>query len=156
MAGLILTHRRGNHHTPFSLARELFAWEPQAWPQITQTKATQPAAPPRFTPQFNVVETADDIIIEADLPGISEDAIELTVNGRDLSIKGSRVATATEEGNNIHIFERSFGQFSRQFTLPDSADTSAIAAALKDGVLKVTVGKIPEEKPRKIPLTLQA
>ncbi len=155
MAGLILSHRKnGVNRDPFSLARELFALEPFAWPNAS-TRPSRTAAKASFSPRFNVVEAADGFKIEADLPGVAEDAIELTINGRELSIKGSREAIETDDADNVHVYERRFGEFSRTFSLPESADTSSVAAALKSGVLTVTIAKTPEVLPRKIPVALQ-
>lgn len=106
--------------------------------------------PEGLTVRFDVFETETGFEFEADLPGVPEDNLEITLDGRTLTIAGSRERAQERDDGNRHIVERSFGKFSRSFLLPQTADVSSITANLDAGVLKVTVGKKAEVKPRKI------
>lgn len=126
---------------PMALARELFGWDPFA--------ASRPSA---FSPQFEVKETEDHYLIRADLPGVQESAVDVSLHGNVLTISGSRQAEERKEAETYYVFERQYGSFSRAFALPDEADPEKVEAGLKEGVLSVRVGKRAHAKPRKIEL----
>ncbi len=131
---------------PIQLVRDMMQWDPfrQLAPFPTQGQM--------FVPQFEVKEIKDGIIFKADLPGISEKDLEITVTGNRLTVSGHREAERTEEGENYFLNERSYGSFTRSFTLPDVTDSESVDAELKDGVLTVRIAKKPEHQPRKISL----
>lgn len=138
MAGLILSsNRNGLHRDPFRLARELFAFEPLAG----QTG---------FVPTFNVVEASDGYVIEADLPGVKESDLSITLEDRVLEIKGRREAAEKKETDSYHVLERRYGSFARSFKLPEQAAGDGVTARLAEGVLTVKVPKRPEVAPRTI------
>jgi len=95
-------------------------------------------------------EDVDHVYIEADLPGVAEKALDLTVHNGMLFIRGER---KPEEGRQYLYNGRSHGRFERVITLPDAVSTDDVQARLADGVLAVTLPKSPEAKPRKIALT---
>ncbi|MBP6704486.1 MAG: Hsp20/alpha crystallin family protein [Vicinamibacteria bacterium] len=106
-----------------------------------------------FLPAVDIRTGADhSLIIEADLPGISKDAISVNVENRTLTIKGERRREVVEDDKvgGLHRAERAFGTFVRAFTLPGSADASKVKADYKDGVLTVTVPVAEQAKPRSI------
>ena len=143
---------RGNGGTglqrdPFSIARDLLGLDPLFhavdWPTRTREPAT-------FTPTFNVVEKADAYFISADLPGMKEEDLDVTVQDNYLLISGSRSAEQRQEGDSYYLYERRFGNFSRTFALPDNADPEKIDADLKNGVLELRVAKRESARPRKV------
>ena len=139
----------GLQRDPFALARELLGWDPffrTDWPARTQS---QPSA---FAPHFNVVEREGGYFISADVPGVREEDIDVTVQDGYLVISGSRNAEERKEGDNFYVYERRYGNFSRAFALPENADADAVEAHMKEGVLEVKVGKRESARPRKIPL----
>ena len=83
----------------------------------------------------------DGYTITVELPGVSEDDIDLTVNEGVVTIKGEKQAEREEKGDTWYFSERQYGSFSRAFRLPADADETAVEAELKDGVLTVTVPK---------------
>lgn len=129
---------------PFRLMRELMRWDGGE-----QGRAPQKAA---FLPSADIKETANEFVIHADLPGVAEKDVEISLTGNQLTITGKREATQKKDDEHYHSFERSFGAFTRSFTLPDSVDAENIAAELRDGVLTLNVPKRPEVKARKIEL----
>lgn len=103
-----------------------------------------------FAPRLEIRETDASFVLVADLPGVAQDAVDISVDGRELTIAGARDKAALGEGDKLHLHERAFGSFERKFTLPDEVDAETIEAALKDGVLTVTIPKQPQSQPRKI------
>lgn len=143
MAGLILSNRKNGARDPFSLARELFDFEPFAWPRAEAAKSG-------FVPTFNVIETPEGFVLEADLPGVAESDIAITLEKDTLVISGSRSAAEKKETDSYHLVERRYGKFERRFKLPELADGDNVTANLANGVLTVKVPKRPEVAPRTI------
>lgn len=100
-------------------------------------------------PPLNVWETDDDVLVEAELPGLSQDQVEIYVVGNELTIRGERPA-ATEEGVAYHRQERGSGSFSRAIKLPSEVDADRVDAALEHGVLSIRLAKQPAARPRKV------
>ena len=127
---------------PFAFARDLLAWD--LFDQARPASA--------FAPRFEVKETGDHFVFRADLPGVKDDDLDISMQNGVLSVSGSRSAEEKKEGESYYLYERSFGTFSRSFSLPEVADPDKVEADLKDGVLTITIGKRVEAKPRKIGL----
>ncbi len=85
--------------------------------------------------------------ITMELPGVAEDAIEITVNSGVVTVKGEKSAEREEKGETWFFSERQYGAFSRSFRLPEDADGGAVEAHLKDGVLHISVPKKAPEQP---------
>ncbi|MGA2079587.1 MAG: HSP20 family small heat-shock protein [Holophaga sp.] len=109
-----------------------------------------PGAQPAFIPSFDIRETPDAYVFEADMPGIQLEDLEINLTGNRLTVHGKRESTAQREEGNFFTMERSFGVFTRFFNLPDGADPSRIKADLENGVLTIAIPKTPEVQPRKI------
>jgi len=142
---MALVTRRENPGTriardPFALARDLFAWDLFGDNQ----------RPSSFAPRFEVKERADAFVILADVPGVKEEDLDISLHEGVLSISGTRAGEQKVEGEAYYVYERQFGQFSRSFSLPEIADAEKVEARLADGVLTLTIGKKAEAKPRKI------
>lgn len=127
---------------PFSMARELLAWDPFF--------SGRPAS--AFSPAFEVKETSEAFIVKADLPGVAEEDLDIAVHNNVLTISGSRSSEERKEGESYALYERQFGSFSRAFSLPDMADGERVEAKLEHGVLTLSIAKKAEAKPRKIAL----
>jgi HSP20 family protein len=108
---------------------------------------------PRFAPAFDVRESESAYVFSADLPGLSEDDVEVSVTGSRLTISGQRSDEARDDSERLHLYERRYGAFSRSFSLPEGVDTDQVEARLDNGVLEVSVAKRPEVKPRRISLS---
>jgi HSP20 family protein len=128
---------------PFAMARELLSWDP--------FYSGRPAS--AFSPAFEVKETADAFIVKADLPGVSEEDLDIAVHNNVLTVSGSRSSEERKEGESYALYERQFGSFSRGFSLPDMADAERVEAKLEHGVLTLSIAKKAEAKPRKIALS---
>lgn len=103
-----------------------------------------------FAPRFDVKETKDAYVVRADLPGIADKDVDISVTGNVLTISGQRQEEHREEGDRFFMTERSYGRFSRSLSLPDGADADNVKADLKDGVLTVQIPKRPEVQPKRI------
>lgn len=130
---------------PFELMHELMRWDP--FQELDRLGTTRGGG---YVPAFDVKETKDAYVFTADLPGVDENDLELSVTGNRLTVSGRREEEKREENDRWYAYERSYGSFSRSFALPDGTDLDHVEAELKNGVLKVHVPKKPEVKPRKI------
>jgi HSP20 family protein len=108
-----------------------------------------------FDPAFEVKETKDGYLFKADVPGIKQSDIDVSLTGNRLTITGKREAEKENKGDTYYTYERSYGSFTRSFTLPDGVNASAIHADLRDGVLSVILPKKPEAQPQKIPVATE-
>ena len=104
----------------------------------------------RWMPAMDLVETEDHFVLRADLPGLSEEDVNIEVEDRVLTVSGERKAEHTESKDGYHRVERAFGSFSRSLTLPEGIDAEAVSASFDRGVLEVRIPKPEERKPRKI------
>jgi len=113
------------------------------------TENTNPTA---FTPAVDIEETDGAVVLSADLPGVDEKDIEVTVHQGVLVLTGKREDKREEETENTIYRERRYGAFFRRFRLGSKVDPDAIVAAYKNGVLTVTLPKKEEAKPKQIPV----
>jgi len=104
----------------------------------------------RFVPAVDVVEQDGSYKIKAELPGMKASDVEIRVEGNVLTISGERKYEHQEEKEGYRRLERSYGSFSRSFTLPENAKAEAIEADMSEGVLTLTIPKKATAQPRKI------
>lgn len=130
---------------PFRVMDALLRWDP-----FREEYANLASSALQFTPRFDVKETKDAYVLKADLPGVKDDDVQVSLNGNMLSISGKKEEEHKEEGEQYYAMERSYGAFSRSFTLPDGADGEHVTADLKNGVLTLQIPKRPEAQPKKI------
>jgi HSP20 family protein len=128
---------------PFRVMDALLRWEPAR----DQAASASVSA---FAPAFEVKEIKGAYVIKADLPGVSEADLDVTVTANAVSISGKREPEQDGSGERYYALERGYGAFSRTFSMPDGADLEELSASLKNGVLTVHVPKRPEVQPRKI------
>jgi HSP20 family protein len=95
-------------------------------------------------PELDVRESTSAIVVEAELPGVDEKDVSVTLANGVLTIKGEKKHEKEEKGENYHLTERSFGSFERSIRLPDTIDEGRVEAKFDKGVLKVTAAKKPE------------
>ena len=104
-----------------------------------------------LVPQVNIAETKDSLILEAEMPGVSKEGLEVLLEGNELTIVGRR-QTGVPGAEPVYR-ESSPRDFRREFVLDPSIDTSKLGATIDQGVLKVTLPKTEKVKPRKIQVT---
>lgn len=109
-----------------------------------------PAAPKKvFMPRADVYETSEAIVVLADLPGVDENGVDITLEKNVLTLRGN-VAEPNYPDRKLAWEEYAIGDYERTFTIGTDIQADAIAATLKNGVLKVTLPKVQEVKARKI------
>lgn len=103
-----------------------------------------------WSPRVDVRETKDAYEVLADLPGLDKKDINISLHDNVLTVKGERKSEDKKEDENQHYYERAYGSFSRSFRLPEKVQDKDIKAEYKDGVLRITLVKAEEAKPRLI------
>jgi HSP20 family protein len=110
----------------------------------------------RWLPPMDLVETTDHYVLRADLPGLSDDDVNVEFQDNVLTLSGERAAEHEERQEGYYRLERAFGAFSRSLTLPDGVDPDAIEAHFDRGVLEIRVPKPEQKKPKTVQIALGA
>ena len=108
----------------------------------------------RWIPAMDLVETEDDFVLRADLPGLNEADVKIELDDNVLTVSGERKAEHEERKEGYYRVERSSGTFSRSLTLPEGVDPSAVKASFDRGVLEVRIPKPEQRKPRKVEISV--
>ena len=114
------------------------------------TRSAEPSASRPWAPAVDILETEDALVLKADLPEVKLENIDIRVEDGTLTMRGERKLEAVENEKGYHRIERSYGSFSRSFTLPDTIHPENVKASFKDGVLTVILPKKEMAKPRQI------
>jgi len=113
-------------------------------------RTDEPAATTTWSPSVDIFETEGEIVVKAELPGMDRKDIQLNLENNVLSLRGERKFTKETKDENYHRIERSYGVFSRSFSIPATVDEEKIRADFKDGVLKIMLPKKEHAKPKQI------
>lgn len=132
--------------------------QPRSWLRVSGTPLTQLVndihrdivAYERWLPAVDIREDEHEFELHLDLPGVDAKAVEVTLDGHTLTIKGERKREADEEGVRYARKERVHGPFERRFSLPDTVDEQGIHASGEHGVLRVVLPKKLSAQPRRI------
>lgn len=103
-----------------------------------------------WAPTVDVLETAEEFQIKAELPEVKKEDVKVSVDGGVLRLEGERRQEKDEKGKRYHRIERSYGSFLRTFALPDNVDETKVRAEFKDGMLNVRLPKTEKSKPKAI------
>jgi HSP20 family protein len=103
-----------------------------------------------WAPAVDIYEHDGSIVLKAELPGVSPKDVDVRVENNVLTLRGERKFENDVKKESYHRVERSYGSFLRSFTLPNVVDTDRIKAEYKDGVLRLTLPKKEEAKPKQI------
>ncbi len=136
------------------MTRELVLWEPfrsfngldRAFDQFFGGGSGASA----WSPAVDVQESDDSITLRADLPGVDPKEVSVEVKNSVLTLRGERKHETEATESNFHRVERSYGAFTRRFTLPRTVDSEKVTATYRHGVLEVTLAKRAEAKPRQV------
>lgn len=109
-----------------------------------------------WAPEVDIHETGDALVLEADLPGMEEKDLDVRVEDNTLTIRGERKFEKKVSEENYLRVERSFGSFSRSFSLPQTFDAESVKADYRNGVLTIRVPKREEAKPRQVKVNVAA
>jgi HSP20 family protein len=108
----------------------------------------------RWSPAMDLIETEDNYVLRADLPGVSEGDVKIELDDNVLTISGERKSAHKEAKEGYYRVERAYGSFSRTLTLPEGVDADSISASFDRGVLEVRVPKPEQRKPRKVEISV--
>jgi HSP20 family protein len=111
-------------------------------------RTTDFPGPVRFN--VDIRQDGDDLVVEADVPGLTKDDLEITVEDNVLTISGEYKNATEDKQGSYHIRERRYGKFERSWTLPKTADGEKVSAGLTNGVLTLRIPTREEAKPRRI------
>lgn len=103
-----------------------------------------------WVPAVDIFEEKDRYVVRADVPGVNPDDINVSMDNGILNVSGERHAEARSEDASAQRLERATGRFFRHFTLPESTDAEAITAKCSNGILEVSIPKLPEVQARRI------
>ena len=106
-----------------------------------------------WAPSVDIYEDKDRLILEAELPGMSREDFDISVENNVITLRGERRFEKKTDGDNYHRVERSYGSFTRSFTLPQTVTADGATADFENGVLRVSLPKREETKARKIEIT---
>jgi HSP20 family protein len=122
---------------------------------LSRSRGEEGVSATTWTPAVDIYETADTIVMKAELPGVAREDIQIQINENTLTLKGERrFAKDVQEESYLRI-ERAYGNFHRSFTLPATVQQEKIRALFKDGVLELMLPKAEESKPKRISIDVR-
>lgn len=122
---------------------------------LTRSRGEEGVSATTWTPAVDIYETADMIVMKAELPGVAREDIQIQIDGNTLTLRGERrFAKDVQEESYLRI-ERAYGSFHRSFTLPAGVQQDRVRALFKDGVLELSLPKAEEAKPKKIAIDVR-
>jgi len=133
-------------YNPFDFVPfQAFRMLEEALPRLAETNAARP-----WSPAVDILETENELVLKADLPEVKMENLDIRVEDGTLSLRGERKFEQVQNEKGYHRLERSYGAFSRTFTLPDTVAPEGVKATFKDGVLTINLPKKEVAKPRQI------
>jgi len=136
--------------TPWRPLRDLEEWERRFDDLLARPLWRMPFEERGWMPAVDVFEKNDRFIVKAELPGMKEGDIDVSIVGDTLSIKGEKKTETEVKNEDYYRCERSYGSFYRSIPIPSNVDANKIEAGFEDGVLEVTLPKSAKVKPKKI------
>jgi HSP20 family protein len=136
--------------TPWRPFRELEDWERRFDDLFGRPFGRWPVEEKGWMPAVDVFEKEDKFVVKAELPGMKEDDIDVSVIGDTLSIKGEKKTETEIKDEDYYRCERSYGSFYRSIPIPSNVDANKIEASFEDGILEVALPKSAKVKPKKI------
>lgn len=109
-----------------------------------------------WSPRVDIRENKDTLVIEAELPGMKAEDVDISVENNVLTIQGKREFENKDESENFHRVERHYGSFTRSFTLPPTVSSEDAKANFENGILRLSLAKREEAKPKKIQISAES
>jgi HSP20 family protein len=122
---------------------------------LPRTLSEEEMASGGWTPSVDIYESENEIVLEAELPGMNREDFEVSIENNVITLKGERHFEKKEEGDNYHRVERSYGSFTRSFSLPRTVSAEETKADFKNGILRVSLPKKEEARARRIEGTIE-
>lgn len=108
-----------------------------------------------WSPAVDMSEDNDNVYVSVEVPGMTKDSVKITLQDNLLTIRGEKKQETEQKGKNYHRMERSYGSFTRSFSLPTAIQADKIKASYKDGLLNITLPKAEEVKSKEIPVAIE-
>lgn len=121
---------------------------------VTNFMNAEETQPKKWTPAVDIYETESNLVLKSELPGIDPKDVEVRIENGTLYLKGERKQESDVKDENYHRIERSYGSFTRTFSLPSSVDVDNVKAEFKDGVLTLTLAKREAAKPKTVKINV--
>lgn len=122
---------------------------------LARTREEEGSAASTWMPAVDIYETPDQVVMKAELPGLTREDIEINVRDNTLSLRGQRKFEKDVKEENYLRIERAYGSFQRSFTLPVTIQQDKIKAVFRDGVLELTLPKAEEARPKQIKIDVK-
>jgi HSP20 family protein len=122
---------------------------------LSRSRGDEGVSATSWTPAVDIYETADTIVMKAELPGVAREDIQIQINENTLTLQGERRFAKDVREENYLRLERAYGGFHRSFTLPATVQQDKIRALFKDGVLELTLPKAEDSKPKRISIEVR-
>lgn len=106
-------------------------------------------------PSVDIAETKDEVIVKAEVPGMTKEDISISLQENVLTLRGEKRQEKEEKGKTFYRMERNWGSFVRSFTLPTAVSTNKVKAVYKDGILEITLPKSEHLKSKEIPILVE-
>ena len=120
---------------------------------LTGREPRQQLMSANFIPPVDILEDDQNIVVQAELPGVTENDVEIRLENNVLTINGERRLEHEDRKQNVHRIERGYGRFTRSFTLPAVVEPERVQANFDNGLLTITIPRREESKPRQIKIT---
>lgn len=150
--------RASRNFVTFDPFREMFDLQRrinQLFENSNATASSEGVALSTWTPAIDVYEDENAYLIKLELPEVSREDVKVNFHDNTLSVSGERRFENEDKRESYHRVERNYGQFYRSFTLPPNVNVEAINAQFKDGMLRLTIPKKEEAKPKQIQINVQ-
>ncbi|RMH69402.1 MAG: Hsp20/alpha crystallin family protein [Gemmatimonadetes bacterium] len=117
---------------------------------VTGLRPEKSFAEGTWAPPVDIYETENEIVVHAELPGLDQNDIKLTLQGSQLTIRGEKQSETDTKGRNYHRIERTYGRFVRNFELPVEVDAENVSAKFRDGLLEIILPKLEKSNAKEI------
>lgn len=139
-----------NDWEPFAGLRNLLRFSGLGFDPFREMIPAFETAMPTYMPAFEVKETKDSYVFKADVPGVKDEDLKVSITNNRMTVSGKREEEKKQQDETYYCYERSYGTFSRSFTLPDGIDANNIKAETKHGQLSIVVPKKTEQIAKEI------
>jgi HSP20 family protein len=130
-------------------------WRPLSRMMEEFLNNTHPSEMSLWGPNVDIVENQDGFEIHAELPGVKQDEVKITLHDNVLTLSGEKKQEVKEDKDNVLRIERNYGRFERSFSLPTTVKADAVRASYEDGVLKIALPKAETAKARQIQIEIK-
>ncbi len=155
MAGELTTWKPFKELTPFREFERMRREMDRLWDSFFERRPAGTEDERDFLPALDLAETANELVVKCEVPGLEPKDIDISLSDGMLTIKGEKKQEREEKEADYHLVERSYGSFTRSIQLPKDVQGDKISASYKNGLLKITLPKSEEAKKKEIKIEVQ-